>query len=169
MIVRLAAVGAACVVPVCAGCRDVASPAVADLGLPVSAWVPDSAAVLGHDYYSGFATATHAVVSDGLTWATTWTQFVGSLEPKPPAPSVDFAADRVLVVALGTRSSGGYDIGIDSVVAFQSGTTVYLTGRSPGQRCFTTQAITAPAQLVRVPLPPEPVTFQERDVVVDCP
>jgi hypothetical protein len=168
MVVRLAAVGAAFTLALCAGCRDGASPAVADLGPRVSAWVPDSAAVLGHAYYSGFATATHAVVSDGLRWAATWNQFWGTLEPKPPASSVDFATERVLLVALGMRFSGGYDIAVDSVVGYQGGTTVYLTGRSPGQGCIVTGALSAPAQLVRVPRPPEPVTFQQRDVVTPC-
>ena len=168
MIVRLLAVGAAFTTALCAGCRDVAGPEVADLGPRVSAWVPDSAAVLGHGYYSGFTTAARAVVSDAGTWAATWDRFLGSLEPKPPVPSVDFGADRVLVVAMGLRFTGGFDIGIDSVVGCQAGTTVYLTARSPGPSCFTTQALTQPAQLVRVRRPVEPVTFQERDVVTPC-
>jgi len=169
MIVRRVAVGAAFALALCAGCRDAAGPAVVELGPRVSAWVPDSAAVLGHGYYSGFTAATHAVVSDAGTWAATWDQFLGSLEPKPPVPSVDFGADRVLVVAMGLRFSGGFDIGIDSVVGYQGGTTVYLTARSPGPGCFTTAALTQPAQLVRVPRPVEPVTFQARDAVTPCP
>jgi hypothetical protein len=169
MVARLAAVGGAFTLALCTGCRDAAGPTVTDLGSRTAVWVPDSAAVLGHAYYSGYAIATHAVVSDRFTWAATWERFWGSLEPKPPVPTVDFATERVLLVALGGRYSGGYDIAVDSVVGYQGGATVYITGRSPGQGCFVTAALTAPAQLVLLPRPVEPVAFQERDVATPCP
>jgi hypothetical protein len=74
----------------------------------------------------------------------------------------------VLVVALGQRATGGFDIRVDSVAQFQGGTVVYITTTAPGPACITTQAFTQPAEAVRVTQPREPIVFQQRDVLTDC-
>jgi len=125
--------------------------------------------VLAHEYYSGLANETRAVVADAESWATTWAQVYANRQPQPVRPEVDFATDRVLVVALGQRGTGGFDIGVDSVVQFPASTVVYVRTVAPGQGCITTQALTQPVQLVRLPEPLAPFAFQERSVVRDCP
>jgi len=164
MNLRIAAAGAAAAVMICAGCREVAGPVATDLGSRASVWLPDSTAILAHSDFSSYGTATRTVVSDAVTWALAWNRICGGVQPPPPKPAVDFGAERVLVVALGQRYSGGFDIHVDSVVQFQSGTRVYLTTSSPGSNAITIAVLTAPVQAVRVPAPREPVVFEERHV-----
>src|SRR5437879_3916408 len=101
------------VVPVIAilslGCRDTSSPPVDGraFGSRVSAWLPDSTAAITHEYYSGFGDSTNLVIADSYTWAVTWARLYASLRPRPLLPTVDFRTERVVLVALGGRSSGG--------------------------------------------------------------
>jgi len=123
----------------------------------------DSLVVLGYSLTAGFADSVRAVVSDTLTWASVWKQFGGA----NPLPQIDFAQNRVLLVALGTRPTGGYGIRVDSL-AYLGGTVVHVSTIAPGPTCPTTQGLTSPAELVRVPQLPEPIVFQDHAVVTDC-
>jgi hypothetical protein len=151
------------------GCQaDPRSPHPTDLGARTATWIPDSAATLAVEYSSGLYDAAGFLVSDVSTWTNVWAQVYSGRQPKPALPPVDFEAERVIVVALGERSSGGYAIRIDSLVAFEQGTVVYVTGRAPGDRCGVTMALTQPAHLVRAPTPLEPLIFERQTVVHDC-
>src|SRR5213593_2093176 len=125
------------------GCRDAASPP-ADLGALGSRVSVDPTSVLAHEYYSGFGNEALSVITDSATWADAWTQLYAARQPQPPLPVVDFRTERVLVAALGQRSTGGYDIQIDSVVQFKFGIVAYVRMIAPGQTCGTTTALTQP-------------------------
>jgi hypothetical protein len=148
------------------GCRDTTN--VATTRPQGSLWVPDSAAVLAHEEYSGMSSETRTVVADSATWVATWSQIYAPYGSKPARPDVDFATHRVLVVALGWRGTGGYRIGIDSLVTVPMRTFAYVTAVAPGRGCITTQLVTQPVQLVRVPQSLEPFAFEYREVVHDC-
>jgi hypothetical protein len=163
--------GASAVVAVLAlatGCGGGSAPTTSDGNQQQGPWVPDRADLLARAVYSGFVTSTRAVVADAQTWASAWDQ-IWNVSPAPlPLPAVDFGTSRVLVVALGAEPSGGYDIRVDSAVT-GTGTVVYVTTTAPGPTCLTTGASTAPAVLVRMPKSVEPVTFQDRNTVYNCP
>src|SRR2546430_15573099 len=94
------------------GCQDASSPPVDGraFGSRVSAWLRDSTAAITHEYYSGFGDSTNLVVEDSYTWAVTWERLYASLRPRPLLPTVDFRTERVVLVALGGRSTGGFVI-----------------------------------------------------------
>jgi len=152
------------------GCQETSSPPVDGraFGSRVSAWLPDSTAAITHEYYSGFGDSTNLVITDSYTWAVTWARLYASLRPRPSLPTVDFRTERVVLVALGGRSSGGFDIRIDSVARFERGSVTYVTATSPGNRCFTTGALTQPVDVIRLPQGLEPMAFQRQAVVRDC-
>src|SRR5207253_9224961 len=116
------------------GCQDASSPPVDGraFGSRVSAWLPDSTAAVTHEYYSGFGDSTNLVIADSYTWAVTWARLYASLRPRPLLPTVDFRTERVVLVALGGRSSGGDDTRSGRVVAFQRGGTPSVTTTSRG-------------------------------------
>src|SRR5207302_9150569 len=149
------------------GCQDASSPPVDGraFGSRVSAWLRDSTAAITHEYYSGFGDSTNFVVEDSYTWAVTWARLYASLRPRPLLPTVDFRTERVVLVALGGRSSGGYDIRIDSFVRFQRGGITYVPATSPGNRCVPTPALTPPGEGIRPPPALAPMAFQRPAVV----
>jgi hypothetical protein len=108
--------------------------------------------------YSGIPEPRRVVIRDPAAWETLWDEArrVGSL---PPAPSVDFTRDMVLVVAMGLRPTGGYRISVDAVYRAHGGVFVVVREISPGAGAMVTQVLTAPLDLVRVPRTDEAVTF----------
>ena len=150
------------------GCKEASQPPT-NLGPRQAVWVPDAAATLAFEYYSGFDQPSQLILADASSLQMAWAQLYRGLQPKPPLPSVNFRTERVVLAALGTRSHGGYSIRIDSLVAHELGTIVYVTATAPGSDCFTTQALTEPVHLVRVSPPPKgPVVFQQQAVVHRC-
>jgi hypothetical protein len=130
--------------------------------------MPDSPATVAHKYFSGFTHPARLVITDASSWATTWAQLYAREQPQPARPEVDFAAQAILVAALGDRGTSGYDIRIDSVLRFEGGTVVYVTTVAPGQNCLTIPASSQPAHLVRLAPPVDPVVFQTQAVVWSC-
>ena len=51
----------------------------------------------------------------------------------------------------------------------ERGSVTYVTATSPGNRCFTTGALTQPVDVIRLPQGLEPMAFQRQAVVRDCP
>ena len=150
------------------GCQDATSPEVVAFGPRAAVWLPDPSTVILHSYYSGLVNAADLVIADSQSWAATWAQLTRGVGPPPVLPAVDFRTERVVLVALGQRSSGGYDIRIDSVVHFQRGSVTYVTATSPGQSCYATAALTQPVDVIRLSPKVEPIVFQQQAVVRDC-
>ncbi len=150
------------------GCRDATSPEVLAFGPRTSVWLPDPSGLILHGYYSGLVNAADLVIADSQSWATAWTQLTRGVGPPPALPAVDFRTEQVVLVALGQRRTGGYDIRIDSVVQFQRASVAYVTATAPGQNCVTTSALSQPVDLIRLSPKVEPIVFQQRLVVQDC-
>ena len=118
---------------------------------------------------SGIDAPLYGAVRDYRSWHALWDRVAARHRPKPPSPSVDFSKDMVLVAATGTKPSGGYSISIVSVHEAARYLVATAVRTSPGPRCGTTAALTAPADIVRVPASAKPVRWTFVDRVSDCP
>jgi hypothetical protein len=75
----------------------------------------------------------------------------------------------IVVVALGSRSTGGYSILIDGASeAANNGVAVIVDSSSPGTDCAVTEAFTQPVDIARMPLRDGAVRFVERSHVSNC-
>jgi protease stability complex PrcB-like protein len=117
---------------------------------------------------SAIAQSERRVVRDNATWQTVWTETWRGTSPTPALPSVDFTKEMLIVAALGSRSTGGYGIVVDSALMTSSGLTVWIGTSSPGARCITTQAFTSPVDIARVQRIDAPVGFVDVPRVVQC-
>src|SRR2546430_16356309 len=100
------------------GCQDNSSPADSTaFGSRTAVWQPDPSAAIAHEYYSGLVDAADLVISDSQTWAVIWARLNAGRQPDPPLPAVDFGTERVILVALGQRNSGGGEMSTNSRVA----------------------------------------------------
>lgn len=97
-------------------------------------------------------------------WAEAWRQ----LDREGRAPDVDFADHMVILAATGTRPSGGYGIGVDSVYRHDGSLIVKVREVSPGDSCVVTMALTHPATAVLVPRIEGSVEFVEEETVAEC-
>jgi hypothetical protein len=119
-------------------------------------------------FVSGLDEPAQLVVRDAVTWQAIWTQI--NLRTSPvPLPAVDFSREMIVVAALGSRSTGGYNILITGASEAEGGGTVFtINSVSPGSRCGTTQAFTQPVDIARVPLRTGVDRFIEVKRVTDC-
>ena len=120
-------------------------------------------------FVSGFDKPTRLVVRDVLTWQTVWSQIYLRESPVPPLPAIDFSREMVVVAALGSHSTGGYSILLDSASeAAADGVAVTVNSSSPGSNCIVTDAFTQPLDVARLPLRHGPVSFVEQSHVSNC-
>ena len=133
--------------------------------LPIGRFRPEP---YGFTAYSGIEDSLRVVIRDAAQWATYWDRINAHLIPVPALPTVDFAREMVVVAALGTRSSGGYGIHVDSAYDASTYVEVVVRRSSPGKRCMVTAAFTQPVDLVRLPARRVPVRYRERAVVEEC-
>lgn len=124
---------------------------------------------LGPWYYTGIEDTRRAVVTSPDAWDAAWRELFAHQTPQPEVPPVDFGRDMVVLVAMGTRSSGGYDITVDDVTGTDGVIRVRVTETSPGTGCGVTLALTQPAAAVIVhDARGAAVQFEERQAVRHC-
>lgn len=110
----------------------------------------------------------YTAVRDYRSWHAMWDRIVARHGPKPLSPAVDFSKDMILIAATGAKPSGGYGIQIVSVRDTGKELVATAVRTSPGPRCGATAAVTAPADIVRVPISRKPVRWTFRDRSTDC-
>jgi hypothetical protein len=105
---------------------------------------------LFREHNSGFTDRVRIILGDSAEWRDFWLRAysMGSL---PPRPTVDFASEVVVGVAMGRRATGGYSIHIDSARTTFTGVEIFVRSVSPGRRCGTTAALTEPAAAAAIP------------------
>jgi len=111
-------------------------------------------------YYSGLIEPQRLVVRDPAAWAEIWAAIWKRQSPLPELPQVDFAREMLVVVALGERPTGGYDILVDSAVATPDRLEIWI--RAIASRCGVTQALTQPVDIARLPRSEAVVRFHDR-------
>lgn len=95
---------------------------------------------------SEFAIATGREELVGL-----WNKAYGNQLNLPPLPNLDFRRESVVAFFLGTRSTGGYSIDVQNVTLEGSEVFIDVEVNAPPPGAITTQALTSPWVMVRVP------------------
>lgn len=117
---------------------------------------------------SGITEGENLVIRDQESWTAFWDRFRTGTETATP-PQVSFQERMVLVMALGTRNTGGYSVEINRVRAMDDGTLNVVGIESiPGENCSTTQALTYPVDAVLVARTEGEVHFEAEASVYRC-
>jgi hypothetical protein len=111
---------------------------------------------------SGYPEPQRFVVRDSATMAMVWQTIYKTVSPRPDMPLVDFNKNMVLVAALGTRSTAGHDIVLESAEFGAEGLIVYTRISAPPPGLAVAQVITQPVDVGVVPLSTGPVRFVDR-------
>lgn len=118
--------------------------------------------------YSGFSQQTQLVVESRAEWEEVWRPLWGSADPAPAAPAIDFSRQTVVVAAMGTRATGGYVVRVEKAASQADHVVVQVVETSPSGGCPTTQAVTAPVDVVTVPRTSQPIRFRVVQMVREC-
>ena len=99
----------------------------------------------------GVLSADYRLVRSREELTQAWNQAYGSSLSVPAVPSADLARETLVAIFLGTKPTGGY--GLDVVAASIEGGDLYVDVRStsPAPGAITTQALTSPWLLLRIP------------------
>ena len=116
---------------------------------------------------SGFTEPTELVVRDQQSLVDAWSTLSNGIAGNP-APTIDLTRKTVVILALGTRNSGGYAIKSDSVAAEGGNATVFYTVTTPGPDCMTSQIQTSPVDIISFDRVRGDVRFKQHNVVGKC-
>jgi len=121
--------------------------------------------------FSRFDAPQNYVVRERDEWLRTWVMLFpgGPTSLPPPLPDVDFSREMVVVAALGSRPSSGFEIVFTGAAETDGVVTMELETRTPSPRCVTATVITAPADIARIPRRNGQVLFRPTPIVVNCP
>jgi protease stability complex PrcB-like protein len=117
---------------------------------------------------SGLGDSLRLVVRDTSSWRRIWQRIHQPFIPQPALPAIDFAHDMIVVAAMGTRPSGGYDVVIEGAGEDSTGVEVFVRQSSPAAGCPLSAALTQPVDVAKIPARPSHVRFSDRRVVVPC-
>ena len=111
--------------------------------------------------HSGIGDRRREVVHDEAGFMRLWGEVHSGVAPTPAAPAVDFARHMLVVVASGTRPSGGFGIKVQAVALLGERLEVAVLETCPAPGAMVTTELTQPVEVVRVPKLSQPVTFRE--------
>lgn len=117
---------------------------------------------------SGIMSKQLLIASNEDQWHHVWTELHSNRKPVTHVPKVEFDNTMVVVFAIGARRSGGYSVEITGAVQSVENLKLIAELRHPAPTCIVTSAITAPADVVLLPLTALPVVVEEVLIDVDC-
>lgn len=108
------------------------------------------------------------VLRTAAEWDSVWAMVHRNqiTQTLPAAPAVNFTQEMVLLAGLGTQSTTGWNIRIDTVVTRRD--TLRVIIHSVGPQCVAGMSITYPWDAVRVPRTDGPVQFIRRPMIDYC-
>lgn len=135
---------------------------------PDSALTPTTRPVDVTMYPNGPADALRELVTSELELEDLRTR-LGVEAAAIQIPPVDFTRERLVVIALGERPSGGHEVTLEFVQNGDAATLV-VNEQAPGPKCMTSMALTHPIAIgvLDEPLDKESVRFEERTSIKDC-
>lgn len=97
-------------------------------------------------------------------WKLAWSNF----SDPTPTPQIDFKKNTIVLVALGMRNNGGYQLKINSVREEASQIIVDYTEITPNPKCNTTQAIIFPYEFISFAKSSKKIIFKTSTEMGSC-
>lgn len=117
---------------------------------------------------SGFETLTEQTINNSADFEKAWTTAWSHFSDPTPLPEVNFETETIILVALGARNNGGYQLKINSVHELGNEFTIDYTETTPNPKCTNTQAIVFPYEFISVPKTSKKVVFKNSQQVGNC-
>lgn len=138
--------------------------------VPLQDYIPQA-------YFSYNAGPRHApsvAINSEAEWKEFWAQAERgdtndeSAQETHPLPKVNFKRHTLLVIALGSRSYGGFGVAFGPIRQSSSETHVTAYELTPGPRCIMAAIVTYPIAYAVIPRTNKPVRFDTTKAVIDC-
>ena len=142
------------------------SPSSPSTPLSLTRFRPEPTSFLAN---SGYDQPLTLAIHDRDTWARTWNDIHSRLSPAPALPEIDFTKEMVLVAAIGSRPSSGFQVVFTGATETGDVVTIDVESRTPGPTCVMLPVVTAPVDLARIPRRNGAIVFRSTPKVVNCP
>ena len=90
-------------------------------------------------------------------------------DAQDPAPVIAFEKYLVIAIAMGEQNTGGYSIGVCSVIEADNYVQVNVESSLPGEGCPVDMSITYPYSFVVIPIVKKEIIFSDTVSVRICP
>ncbi|GEM_PF-5684373 len=108
------------------------------------------------------------ILTKSTEWKDLWTKMNYDKSPIPALPDVDFSKEIIIAVFQGRRYTSGYSIQISNIDEKANGITIFVKEYSPGANCITSQVLTYPFYIVKIPRTTKDMGFSTEEIVVNC-
>lgn len=96
---------------------------------------------------------------------TEWNNIFGETNIEP---NVDFEEKTVIAVVMGQKPSGGYSVSIKQLEIGKDTIQFMVEEVIPGEKCFVTEALTNPYQIISIDKTQKEIRFVGNTVVNEC-
>lgn len=136
----------------------------------VLATAPWRAVELGRSQQAAWTEPHVTAYRDSAAFRAGWNQLFPIGSTRPSAPRIDFRKSRVIIVATGTKPTGGYRLSLASARATRDSAFISVTLYTPPRGCGVTEQLTSPALAVATPARPAAfrVTVLARPDTIRC-
>ncbi len=111
------------------------------------------------EQYSSIQKKQDMIITKASAWESLWEQMHKNVQPMPSLPKVDFSQEMLIGVFMGTKSTGGYDINIQSIKETESEIVVTVKEIFPRNTGFVSTALTQPTHVVKLLTSKKKVVF----------
>ena len=118
--------------------------------------------------YSAVSGAKQVVVSNNEDYQKLMSEVYANLDQMPRIPEVDFTKNDVAAVFMGTKSNGGFMINFDKVIKRTNDVTCSVYETLPGKNCVTTDVVTQPYEIIKIPKMNKKINFIIKQRTKDC-
>ncbi|MBI4895374.1 MAG: protease complex subunit PrcB family protein [Candidatus Aenigmarchaeota archaeon] len=108
------------------------------------------------------------ILKKATEWKDLWTKINYYNSPIPPVPDVNFSKEMVVALFAGRKYTSGYYIEVSHIDEKVDGITVFVKEYSPGVNCLTSQVLTYPFNIVKIPRTEKEIGFNTEEVVLNC-
>ncbi len=118
--------------------------------------------------HCGIQTSTQTIYSNKVDFERDWNLVWPNFEEPIALPKIDFTKETVVLVALGMRNNGGFQLKINSVSEETSQIIVEYTEITPNPKCSYSQAIVFPYEFISFVKTSKKVVFKSSTKVGEC-
>lgn len=116
----------------------------------------------------GFQELTQEVYTNQIAFEKAWKLAWSNFSDPTPTPIIDFNKEVVVLVALGMRNNGGYQLKINLVSEETNQIIVDYTETTPNPKCTYSQSIVFPYEFISFPKTSKKVVFKSGSKVGEC-
>jgi hypothetical protein len=118
--------------------------------------------------HMGLERPLQRVLTSEVEWREVWSEIQRRTDDELALPEVDWERNGMLVIALGSRPSGGYAVVVGSVREFKAEIQVEAYELMPGDDCIVTTGLTYPIGYALIRRTEKPVRVRVSKAAVSC-